>query len=91
MESNNSKNSFGTAGGVIGIVNASLSVFLVWLMPVVFIVLSAVSIGLSSVALKKANEQGLKKGLAITGLATSIPTLLFAFFWATVWTAALTA
>lgn len=87
----NKNNSFGTAGGVLGIVNASLSVFLVWLMPVVFIALSAVSIGLSAVGLKKANEEGLKKGMAITGLATSIPTLLFAFFWAVIWTAALSA
>lgn len=87
----NKNNSFGTAGGVLGIVNASLSVFLVWLMPVVFIALSAASIGLSAVGLKKANEEGLKKGMAITGLATSIPTLLFAFFWSFVWTAALSA
>lgn len=87
----NTKNSFGTAGGVLGIVNVSLSIFLVWLMPVVFIALSAASIGLSAVGLKKANEEGLKRGLAITGLATSIPTLLFAFFWAIVWTAAIAA
>lgn len=87
MENNN--NSLGTAGGVLGIVNVSLSVFLVWLMPLLFIVLSGVSIGLSAVGLKKANEEGLKRGLAITGLATSIPTLVFALFWAFVWTAAL--
>lgn len=79
------KNSLGTAGGVVGIVNISLSLFLSWIFPMLFIILSVISIALSAVGLKKANAEGLPRGLAITGLATSIPTLL----WNLLWTSAL--
>lgn len=77
----NKKNGLGTAGGVVGIVNISLSFFLSWLLPFLFIILSVISIALSAVGLKKANAEGLPRGLAITGLATSIPTLLWNLVW----------
>ena len=75
------KNSMGTAGGVVGIVNISLSLFLSWIFPFLFVILSVISIALSGIALKNANEKDLKKGMAITGLATSIPTLLWNLIW----------
>lgn len=77
------KNSMGTAGGVVGIVNISLSFFLSWLLPFLFVILSVVSIALSAIGLKRANAQGLPRGMAITGLATSIPTLLWCLIWGT--------
>lgn len=79
------KNPMGTAGGVLGIIDAGLSFPLSWFLSPLFVILSIVAIALSGVGLRKAMKSGSSKGLAITGLATAIPTLI----WNVLWTFAL--
>ena len=78
------KNTVGTAGGVLGIVDASLSFLLSLLLAPLFVFISIVAIALSAVGLKNANASGLPKGMAITGLATAIPTLVWNLIWSIV-------
>ena len=75
------KNPVGTAGGVLGIVDVSLSFLLSLFLAPLFVFVSIVAIALSAVGLKNATSNGLPKGMAITGLATAIPTLTWNIFW----------
>lgn len=83
------KNTLATAGGVLGIVSISLSLFLSWFIAPLFILLSTVAIALSGVGLKKAIDNDLPTGMAITGLATAIPTLLWNILWTLIVSAAI--
>ena len=75
------ENGFGIAGGVVGIVLASTSFVFSWLLAPLYIGACAVAIALSAVGLKKSLATGANKGMAITGLATAIPTLLWCLLW----------
>lgn len=77
----NKENGFGIAGGVVGIVMASTSFIFSWLLAPFYIFGCVVAIALSGVGLKKSLENNAKKGMAITGLATAIPTLLWCSLW----------
>jgi predicted Co/Zn/Cd cation transporter (cation efflux family) len=82
------KNTIGTAGGVLGIVDASLSFIFTWVLAPLFVVLSIIAVALSAIGLKKASDNDLPKGMAITGLATAIPTLVWNLIWSFVMLAA---
>lgn len=77
----NKQDSLALAGGIYGIVNASLSFIFSWFLAPLFVVSCVVSLVLSAVGLKKARLAGTSAGWAITGLATSIPTLVWNLFW----------
>lgn len=77
----NKQNGIGLAGGVVGIVNVSMSFILSWFFAPLFVLSSVVVVVLSAVGLKKAKENGTPAGWAITGLATGIPTLAWNLFW----------
>ena len=81
MTKNVKKNPLGTAGGVLGIVDVSLSFIFSWFLAPLFIVISIVAIALSGVGLRNAIRDGGSKGLSITGLATAIPTLAWNLLW----------
>jgi len=77
----NKENSIGVAGGIVGVVNISLSFILSWFLAPLFVASSIVVIVLSAVGLKKARENSEKAGWSITGLATGIPTIVWNLFW----------
>jgi hypothetical protein len=77
----NKENGFGIAGGIVGIVLASTSFIFSWVLAPLYILGCIVAIALSGVGLKKSLSSNANKGMAITGLATSIPTLLWCSLW----------
>ena len=81
----NKENGFGLAGGISGIVLAATSFIFSWFLAPLYVIGCIAAIALSAVGLKKSISSGSKKGMAITGLATAIPTLL----WTAIWSLAL--
>lgn len=75
------ENGLGLSGGILGIVLASTSFIFSWFLAPFYVVGCIVSIVLSAIGLRKSNAEGAKKAFAITGLATSIPTLLWNLGW----------
>jgi hypothetical protein len=78
------ENSLGVAGGISGIVLAATSFIFSWFLAPLYVIGCIAAIVLSAIGLKKSIASGSKKGLAITGLATAIPTLLWSFIWSIV-------
>jgi hypothetical protein len=81
----NKENGFGLAGGISGIVLAATSFVFSWFLAPLYVIGCVAAIVLSAIGLKKSLSAGTKKGMAITGLATAIPTLL----WTAIWSLAL--
>lgn len=79
--SKSKENSLGVAAGIVGIVNASVSLILSWFLSPIFVVTSSVAVVLAAIGLKKAKEEGTSAAWSVTGLATSIPTLIWNLFW----------
>jgi hypothetical protein len=82
-------NPIGTAGGVLGIVTASVSLIFSWFLPWLIFLMAVIATALSGVGLKRAIEGGTPRGMSITGLSTAIPTLVWSVFWSVVLTAAI--
>jgi hypothetical protein len=78
------ENGLGVAGGISGIVLAATSFIFSWFLAPLYVPACIVAIVLSGIGLKKSIASGSKKGLAITGLATAIPTLLWTSIWSIV-------
>lgn len=78
---NTKENGLGLAGGIIGIVLAATSFVFSWFLAPLYVLGCIVAIALSAIGLKKSLASGSKKGFAITGLATAIPTLLWCGLW----------
>jgi hypothetical protein len=78
---NKKENGFGLAGGIVGIVLAATAVIFSWFLAPLYVLGCIVAIVLSAIGLKKSLATESNKGMAITGLATAIPTLLWAALW----------
>lgn len=89
--SKSKESGIGLAGGVVGIVNVSLSFILSWFLAPLFVATSIVVVALSAIGLKKARAEGTPLGWSVTGLATGIPTLVWNATWSAVLIAALLA
>jgi len=77
----NKENGLGIAGGIVGIVLASSSPIFSWFLAPLYVPACIVAIVLSGIGLKKSIDTNAKKGMAIAGLATAIPTLMWVSLW----------
>lgn len=82
-------NPVGLAGGILGIVAASLGLILGLFIPFIVAPLSAIAVALSAVGLRRANRDGAQKGWAVAGLSTAIPSLVLSSIWLAVMIVAL--